>query len=60
MLLLVQSQLSPSGHVHQLPGDDVRANCICAIVRCKMESELKFNAFKPLPHLFAGANVVDT
>ena len=39
---------------------DVRANCICAIMRCKMESELKFNAFNPLPHLLAGANVVDT
>ena len=38
---------------------DVRANCICAIMRCKMESELKFNAFNPLPHLFAGENVVD-
>ena len=59
VLLLVQSQLSPCSHVHQLPGADVRANCICAIMRCKMESELKFNAFNPLPHLFAGENVVD-
>ena len=31
----------------------------CAIMRCKMESELKYNAFNPLPHLFAGENVVD-
>ena len=59
VLLLVQSQLSPCSHVHQLPGADVRANCICAIMRCKMESELKFNAFNPLPHMFAGENVVD-
>ena len=59
VLLLVQSKLSPCSHVHQLPGADVRANCICAIMRCKMESELKFNAFNPLPHLFAGENVVD-
>ena len=28
---------------------DVGANCICAIMRCKMESELKCNAFKPPP-----------
>ena len=26
---------------------DVRANCICATMRCKMESELKYNAFNP-------------
>ena len=39
---------------------DVRAKCICAIVRCKMESELKYNAFKPLPDLFFGEKVVDT
>ena len=36
---------------------DVRANCICAIMHCKMESELKYNAF---PDLFVGESVVDT
>ena len=30
----------------------VRAKCICAIMRCKMESELEYNAFNPLPDLF--------
>ena len=36
---------------------DVRANCTCAIMRCKIESELKYNAF---PDLCVGENVVDT
>ena len=36
---------------------DVRAKCICTIMRCMMESELKCNAF---PDLFVGENVVDT
>ena len=36
---------------------DVGANCICAIMRCKMESELKYNAF---PDPCVGENVVDT
>ena len=36
---------------------DVRANCICAIMHCKMESELKYNAF---PDPCVGENVVNT
>ena len=36
---------------------DVSSNCICAIMRCKMERELKYNAF---PDLSVGENVVDT
>ena len=37
----------------------VRAPCNCAVMRCTMESELKYNAFNPLPHMFAGESVVD-